>query len=64
MNPYLDIALRSAAVYIFMLLAISLSGKKELSRLNTTDVVQTANSNSQSKSGFCRGEAGDARGRW
>ena len=39
MNPYLDIALRSAAVYIFMLFAIRLSGKKELSQLNATDVV-------------------------
>jgi len=39
MNPYLDIALRSAAVYIFMIVAIRLSGKKELSQLNATDVV-------------------------
>lgn len=38
-NPYLDIILRSAAVYAFMLIAIRLSGKKELSQLNTTDVV-------------------------
>lgn len=39
MNPFLDIALRSTAVYVFMLVAIRLSGKKELSQLNTTDVV-------------------------
>jgi uncharacterized membrane protein YcaP (DUF421 family) len=39
MNPYLDIALRSAAVYIFMIVAIRVSGKKELSQLNATDVV-------------------------
>lgn len=39
MNPYLDITLRSAAVYVFMLLAIRLTGKKELSQLNATDVV-------------------------
>ena len=39
MNPYLDIAIRSAAVYVFMLIAIRLSGKKELSQLNATDVV-------------------------
>jgi uncharacterized membrane protein YcaP (DUF421 family) len=39
MNPYLDIALRSLAVYAFMLVAIRLTGKKELSQLNTTDVV-------------------------
>lgn len=39
MNPYLDIILRSLAVYAFMLIAIRLTGKKELSQLNTTDVV-------------------------
>lgn len=39
MNPYLDIVLRSLAVYVFMLVAIRLTGKKELSQLNTTDVV-------------------------
>jgi len=38
-NPYLDVALRSLAVYFFILIAIRLSGKKELSQLNTTDVV-------------------------
>ncbi|MFA6276107.1 MAG: YetF domain-containing protein [Pedobacter sp.] len=39
MNPYLDIALRSLAVYVFMLTAIRLTGKKEFSQLNTIDVV-------------------------
>ena len=39
MNPYLDVVLRSLAVYAFMLIAIRLTGKKELSQLNTTDVV-------------------------
>ncbi len=38
-NPYLDVAVRSLAVYLFILIAIRLSGKKELSQLNTTDVV-------------------------
>ena len=38
-NPYLNVALRSLAVYLFILIAIRLSGKKELSQLNTTDVV-------------------------
>lgn len=39
MNQYLDIILRSLAVYAFMIVAIRLTGKKELSQLNTTDVV-------------------------
>jgi uncharacterized membrane protein YcaP (DUF421 family) len=38
-NPYFNVALRSLAVYAFMLIAIRLTGKKELSQLNTTDVV-------------------------
>ena len=39
MNPYLDIIIRSAAVYFFMLLALRIFGKKELSQLNTADVI-------------------------
>lgn len=39
MNPYLDIILRSVAVYIFMLIAIRIFGKKELSQLNTADII-------------------------
>lgn len=39
MNEFLDIALRSLSVYLFMLLAIRLFGKTELSQLNAGDVV-------------------------
>lgn len=39
MNPYLDIILRSIAVYFFMIIAIRVFGKKELSQLNTADVI-------------------------
>lgn len=39
MNTYLDILIRSAAVYIFMLIALRFFGKKELSQLNTSDVI-------------------------
>jgi uncharacterized membrane protein YcaP (DUF421 family) len=39
MNAYLEIVLRSLAVYLFILGAIRLTGKKELSQLNTIDVV-------------------------
>jgi uncharacterized membrane protein YcaP (DUF421 family) len=39
MNPYLDIIIRSAAVYFFMVIALKLFGKKELSQLNTADVI-------------------------
>jgi len=39
MNQYVDIIIRSLSVYAFMLIAIRLTGKKELSQLNTTDVV-------------------------
>ncbi|MGC4039563.1 MAG: DUF421 domain-containing protein [Flavobacterium sp.] len=39
MNPYLDIILRSLAVYAFMLIAIRIFGKKELSQLNTADII-------------------------
>jgi uncharacterized membrane protein YcaP (DUF421 family) len=39
MNPYLDIILRSAAVYFFMVFALRIFGKKELSQLNTADVI-------------------------
>lgn len=37
--PYLDIVLRSAAVYAFMVVALRVFGKKELSQLNTFDVI-------------------------
>jgi uncharacterized membrane protein YcaP (DUF421 family) len=39
MNPYLDIVIRSAAVYLFMVIALRVFGKKELSQLNTADVI-------------------------
>lgn len=39
MNVYFDIIIRSAAVYLFMLIALRLFGKKELSQLNTADVI-------------------------
>ncbi|WP_430614824.1 DUF421 domain-containing protein [Flavobacterium sp. JP2137] len=39
MNAYLDIVLRSAAVYFFMIIALRIFGKKELSQLNTADVI-------------------------
>jgi uncharacterized membrane protein YcaP (DUF421 family) len=38
-NPYLDIIVRSALVYFFMVIALRLFGKKELSQLNTADVI-------------------------
>lgn len=39
MNSILDISIRCIVVYLFMLIAIRLSGKKELSQLNTSDIV-------------------------
>ena len=39
MEPYLDIILRSSAVYLFMVIALRVFGKKELSQLNTADVI-------------------------
>lgn len=39
MNPYLDIVIRSVAVYLFMVIALRIFGKKELSQLNTADVI-------------------------
>lgn len=39
MSPYIDIVLRSIAVYFFMIAALRIFGKKELSQLNTADVI-------------------------
>jgi uncharacterized membrane protein YcaP (DUF421 family) len=39
MNAFLDITLRSVAVYFFMIIALRIFGKKELSQLNTADVI-------------------------
>lgn len=38
-NPYLDIIFRSVSVYLFMVIALRIFGKKELSQLNTADVI-------------------------
>ncbi|SHH68525.1 Protein of unknown function [Flavobacterium frigidimaris] len=37
--PYFDIILRSVAVYFFMTIALRIFGKKELSQLNTADII-------------------------
>ena len=39
MDELLNIALRSLAVYVFIILAIRVSGKKELSQLSVVDLV-------------------------
>jgi len=39
MNPYLEIVIRSVCVYLFMIIALRIFGKKELSQLNTADVI-------------------------
>ncbi|WP_413998747.1 DUF421 domain-containing protein [Flavobacterium sp. W1B] len=39
MNTYFDIILRSISVYFFMIIALRVFGKKELSQLNTADVI-------------------------
>lgn len=39
MNPYVDIVIRSISVYLFMVIALRIFGKKELSQLNTADVI-------------------------
>ncbi len=38
-NPYLAVSLSSIAVYIFMIIAIRLFGKKELTQLSVIDLV-------------------------
>lgn len=38
-NPYVDIIIRSVSVYLFMVIALRIFGKKELSQLNTADVI-------------------------
>jgi uncharacterized membrane protein YcaP (DUF421 family) len=39
MSPYLEVILRSVAVYLFIILAIRLFGKKELAQLSVIDLV-------------------------
>lgn len=36
---YLDIVIRSVSVYLFMVIALRIFGKKELSQLNTADII-------------------------
>lgn len=38
-NPYLDVAIRSLIVYLFMILGLRLFGKNQLSQLNAGDVI-------------------------
>jgi uncharacterized membrane protein YcaP (DUF421 family) len=38
-TTYIDVILRSIAVYAFMIVALRVLGKKELSQLNTADVI-------------------------
>ena len=39
MNTYFDIIFRSVSVYLFMVIALRVFGKKELSQLNTADII-------------------------
>lgn len=39
MEAYLNVIIRCVVVYLFMLIAIRVFGKKELSQLNTADVI-------------------------
>lgn len=39
MEQLLDVVFRSVSVYIFMIIALRLMGKKELSQLNTSDLI-------------------------
>lgn len=39
MNPILDVVIRSVCIYLFMVIAIRLFGKNQLSQLNAGDVV-------------------------
>lgn len=39
MNSFLDIIIRSVCVYLFMIIALRIFGKKELSQLNTADII-------------------------
>lgn len=38
-HAYLDIAIRSSSVYVFMIVAFRLFGKRELSQLSIGDLV-------------------------
>jgi uncharacterized membrane protein YcaP (DUF421 family) len=39
LNPILDIVIRSLAVYVFMVVAVRIFGKNQLSQLNAGDVI-------------------------
>jgi uncharacterized membrane protein YcaP (DUF421 family) len=39
MNPYLDIVVRSVSIYLFIVIILRIFGKKELSQLNTADII-------------------------
>lgn len=39
MQPYLEIVVRCISVYLFMLVAIRIFGKKQLSQLNPADII-------------------------
>lgn len=39
MNPFLDITIRSLAVYLFMILGLRIFGKNQLSQLNAGDII-------------------------
>jgi uncharacterized membrane protein YcaP (DUF421 family) len=39
MNQFIEIIIRSLVIYLFMIIALRIFGKKELSQLNTTDVI-------------------------
>ncbi len=39
MEGYLEIVLRCISVYFFMLIALRIFGKQQLSQLNTADVI-------------------------
>jgi uncharacterized membrane protein YcaP (DUF421 family) len=39
MNQFIEIIIRSLVIYLFMIIALRIFGKKELSQLNTADVI-------------------------
>lgn len=39
MNNYIEIILRSASIFVFMVLAVRFFGKKQLSQLNSSDII-------------------------
>ncbi len=39
MNTYIEIILRSTSIFVFMVLAVRFFGKKQLSQLNSSDII-------------------------